>query len=203
MGNILRYFTVFFLFFALSASLWGEEDGSWPSFTGPLFLQSQRPLCRVQPESSFIGRIGDDQSGMLPTSAFWKTFRQGIFPEGSLSGRAHPLFVEELKKNLDKGPEITDYYEGVFESKGRRGRVPFVLFSAEGAIKGVLYLIKEDANTGENAKVEGEDVSGEKPKQGQGAWKVEDGDIPFRQWPGKPVIKTEESPDTASEAQFF
>ncbi len=184
MRNILQLLIVFFLFIFLYRPLGAEEGNldTWPAFTGPLFLQSQKPLRRIQPESSILGAIGDENSNFLPCKDFWQSFQKGILLEDSLSEQVHPIFMEELKENLKLGSEITDFYFGEFQSRGSRGALPLALFSSRGAIHGVLYLVK---------------------KLGEGKlWKIEDGDIPFKDWPGETLKKGEKN-DTPPEGGVF
>lgn len=143
----------------------------WDSFSGPLHLQSIKPTTYLLPESLMIGSLSDPLSHTLAereayslVTKFWEIFRKGRVPGELLSKTAHPLFMEEMEKYLDKGSEVIAFYPGSFRLMGSSASMKLVLLSESGYLKAVMYMNNEN------------DV-----------WLLEDWEIPFRNWPGEEV----------------
>lgn len=148
-----------------------EEDIVWDTFSGPLHLQSIKPTAYLIPESLMIGSLSDPLSHTLAereayslVTKFWEIFRMGRIPGELLSHRAHPLFMEEMDRYLDKGSEVIAFYPGSFRLMGSSASMKLILLSESGYLKAVMYMNNEN-----------------------NVWLLEDWEIPFRNWPGEAV----------------
>ncbi len=147
------------------------EPSTIGGFSGPVPLQSRKALSYRLPENAMVGPFldplspnrGEGLAYSLLTN-FWRSAMRGEKLEDYFAQSVHPLMLEEVERFAGPMGEVRSIYLGSYQRTGRNASTKVLLLSSLGFIQGDMYLVEDS-----------------------GGWLIEDWEIPFQDWPGKPL----------------